>query len=452
MKVSIDKDQKNFTRSKKVNIKKSVKKLAEQLIKNNIVTPSQMDDALQHQSFFGCRLDSSLLELTDISERVLLKYISKAYNIKYLTGDELIFADPKAISLFPVKFAIRYEMIPLRIKVKTIYIAVSHLVDDDMIHDLEFMLGMKVKTVAVLECRLMELISKVYKITLDDKFKIILDKINKKNKQLNKENKEKTTAIIEKLFDENPVIQEKATADIIKKSDTAIPYLFKRFPGLTLHKIGNASVDNIENEGKLISLIIEMSLKGRNLIRYLMIKNLVISSDNDNPIKKYFSTVILHKIIPDAFNFSIEQSLFIEANANPKNDNGWNSFYDDTPDEIMLKAFDCIGRNLSNENESVNEASMNFMKTFLKGDMRRYCIRGLKSALLEPFNDKLYNTISAIGELKAFELKDDLLRLLDVKDKLLIISVTEAFDSMYDEKIGNNPKKWKKWFKTKDDD
>ncbi|HYB22052.1 MAG TPA: type II secretion system protein GspE, partial [Thermodesulfobacteriota bacterium] len=71
-------------------------RLGELLVNNGLITPKQLEEALQEQKISGNKLGSSLVKLGYISEKNLVSFLSRHYGVPAIDLNE-IQIDPEAI-------------------------------------------------------------------------------------------------------------------------------------------------------------------------------------------------------------------------------------------------------------------------------------------------------------------------------------------------------------------
>src|SRR5437868_12643915 len=87
-------------------------KLGEVLLKENLITPQQLKEALDFQRINGGRLGSTLVKLGILSDEEVTAVLSRQYGVPSVNLD-LFEVDSAAVSLVPQETAERYSVLPL---------------------------------------------------------------------------------------------------------------------------------------------------------------------------------------------------------------------------------------------------------------------------------------------------------------------------------------------------
>jgi type IV pilus assembly protein PilB len=75
-------------------------KLGESLLKDNLITPQQLKEALDYQRINGGRLASTLVKLCMLSDEEVTAVLSRQYGVPSVNLD-LFEVDPAAVALVP---------------------------------------------------------------------------------------------------------------------------------------------------------------------------------------------------------------------------------------------------------------------------------------------------------------------------------------------------------------
>ncbi len=136
-------------------------KLGEVLLKENLITPQQLKDALDFQRNNGGRLGSTLVKLGILSDEEVTAVLSRQYGVPSVNLD-LFEVDSAAVSLVPQETAERYSVLPLSRVGSTLTLAMIDPTNVFAIDDIKFMTGLSVEPVVVSEPALALAISKYY--------------------------------------------------------------------------------------------------------------------------------------------------------------------------------------------------------------------------------------------------------------------------------------------------
>ena len=136
-------------------------KLGETLLRENLITPQQLKDALDHQRIHGGRLASTLVKLGMLSDEEVTAVLSRQYGVSSVNLD-LFEVDPAAVALVPQEVAEKYMVLPLSRVGATLTLAMIDPTNVFAIDDIKFMTGLSVEPVVVSETTLSSAISNYY--------------------------------------------------------------------------------------------------------------------------------------------------------------------------------------------------------------------------------------------------------------------------------------------------
>ena len=136
-------------------------RLGEILIKENLITPEQLKQALDYQKQHGGRLGTCMMKMGFISDDEITAVLSRQYgvpsiNLKYYE------VDASVIKLIPQDTAIRYQIVPLSRVGSTLTIAMTDPTNVFAMDDIKFMTGFNVEPVVASESAITEAIHKFY--------------------------------------------------------------------------------------------------------------------------------------------------------------------------------------------------------------------------------------------------------------------------------------------------
>jgi len=136
-------------------------KLGEFLIKANLITEDQLEQALNEQRETGGRIGEHLLRLGFVTEEDILDCLSQQYgvpsiNLRHFDIDESI------IRLIPADVARKYQFIPVSKTGATLTVAMADPTNVFAMDDITFITGYRVEPVVASEDALREAIDKYY--------------------------------------------------------------------------------------------------------------------------------------------------------------------------------------------------------------------------------------------------------------------------------------------------
>jgi type IV pilus assembly protein PilB len=136
-------------------------KLGESLLKDNLITPQQLKEALDYQRVNGGRLASTLVKLCMLSDEEVTAVLSRQYGVPSVNLD-LFEVDPAAVALVPQETSERYSVLPLSRIGATLTLAMVDPTNVFAVDDIKFMTGLSVEPVVVSETALNAAVRKYY--------------------------------------------------------------------------------------------------------------------------------------------------------------------------------------------------------------------------------------------------------------------------------------------------
>src|SRR5687767_7161301 len=136
-------------------------KLGELLLKENMVSPQQLQEALNHQKMSGGKLGKAFDTLGYVRDEEITSLLSRQYGVPSinLTHFEV---DPTVIKTIPAETARKYQVLPLSRSGATLTIAMADPTNVFAMDDIKFMTGYNVEPVVASESALEESIDRYY--------------------------------------------------------------------------------------------------------------------------------------------------------------------------------------------------------------------------------------------------------------------------------------------------
>ena len=139
-------------------------KLGEILVRENLITPQQLREALDYQRERGGRLGYNLVKLGLVSDDMITAVLSRQYGIPSVNLD-LFDIDESVIRLIPQEVAQKYSVLPLSRVGATLTLAMVDPTNVFAMDDIKFMTGLNIEPVVVAEASVQQAISKYYDVT-----------------------------------------------------------------------------------------------------------------------------------------------------------------------------------------------------------------------------------------------------------------------------------------------
>ncbi len=136
-------------------------KLGEILVRENLVTPQQLREALDYQRTNGGRLGSNLVKLGIISDDVITAVLSRQYGVPSINLD-LFHIEMDVIKLISQEVALKYMVLPISRIGSTLRLAMADPTNVFAMDDIKFMTGFNVEPVIASEASIQMSVGKYY--------------------------------------------------------------------------------------------------------------------------------------------------------------------------------------------------------------------------------------------------------------------------------------------------
>src|SRR5258708_15365890 len=136
-------------------------KLGELLLKENMVTPQQLQEALGHQKMNGGKLGKAFVSLGYVRDEEITSLLSRQYGVPSINLDHFE-VNPAIIKIIPSETSRKYQILPLSRSGATLTIAMADPTNVFAMDDIKFMTGYNVEPVVASETSLEEAIEKYY--------------------------------------------------------------------------------------------------------------------------------------------------------------------------------------------------------------------------------------------------------------------------------------------------
>ncbi|HBR57639.1 MAG TPA: type IV-A pilus assembly ATPase PilB [Blastocatellia bacterium] len=181
-------------------------KLGEILVRENLVTPQQLREALDFQRERGGRLGTNLVRLGIVSDDVITAVLSRQYGVPSINLD-LFKIEGDVIKLISQEVALKYTVLPVSKIGATLTLAMADPTNVYAMDDIKFMTGLNVEPVIASEASIQMAIGKYYSGTtqidiFDEALAIATDGVGLRNgKNGQSKNGAKNLLVQEKLSD-----------------------------------------------------------------------------------------------------------------------------------------------------------------------------------------------------------------------------------------------------------
>src|ERR687888_1804732 len=136
-------------------------RIGELLLKEKLITPEQLQQALTQQKANGGKLGFNLVKMGFVKDDQITALLSKQYGVPSINLAQFKL-DPTIIKLVPNETARKYQIIPLSRSGSTLTIAMTDPTNVFAIDDIKFMTGYTVEPVVASEIAITEAVEKYY--------------------------------------------------------------------------------------------------------------------------------------------------------------------------------------------------------------------------------------------------------------------------------------------------
>jgi type IV pilus assembly protein PilB len=155
-------------------------KLGEILVRENLLTPQQLREALDFQREHGGRLGFNLVKMGLVSDDMITAVLSRQYGVPSVNL-ELFDIEEAVIRLIPREVAEKYSVLPLSRVGATLTLAMVDPTNVFAMDDIKFMTGLNIEPVVVSEASVQEAVSHYYAQTKEIDLLRPLDDLNDSN-------------------------------------------------------------------------------------------------------------------------------------------------------------------------------------------------------------------------------------------------------------------------------
>src|SRR5512133_3207910 len=155
-------------------------RLGDLLVKEKVITPEQLDQALKVQKESGTRLGSILVKLGFLSDEDVTNFLSRQYGVPAinLTFFEI---DGTVVKLIPYDTAKRYQILPLSRVGSSLTIAMVDPTNVFAMDDIKFMTGFNIEPVVASESSILEGIEKAYGTGKEEDLEAVMQSMSEMN-------------------------------------------------------------------------------------------------------------------------------------------------------------------------------------------------------------------------------------------------------------------------------
>src|SRR5579872_1958170 len=152
-------------------------RLGDLLVKEKIITPEQLEQAIKVQKEQNCRLGSALVKLSFLTDEDVTNFLSRQYGVPAINLSYFEI-DSSVVKLIPYDTAKRYQILPLSRVGASLTIAMVDPTNVFAMDDIKFMTGFNIEPVVASESAILEGIEKAYGTDKGDDLDTVMQSIN----------------------------------------------------------------------------------------------------------------------------------------------------------------------------------------------------------------------------------------------------------------------------------
>src|SRR5947209_6203577 len=183
-------------------------RLGDLLVKEKVITPEQLEQAVRMQKESGSRLGAALVKLGFLSDEDVTNFLSRQYGVPAINLS-FFEIDAAVVKLIPHETAKRYQILPLSRVGASLTIAMVDPTNVFAMDDIKFMTGFNIEPVVASEAAIMEGIEKAYASSGEDDLERVMASVNEMDAdvELQAEEEEMGLDQLEKVADEAPIVK-----------------------------------------------------------------------------------------------------------------------------------------------------------------------------------------------------------------------------------------------------
>src|SRR5580658_563022 len=151
--------------------------LSSLIVQREVATIRQVEEALARQVLYGGDLVTNVLEVAEVSERVLVPLLAETVHMPHAPLGPLPAPSPEARSLVPRELAIQRSLLPLDLTEGVLVVVVAEALGSEVLEELSFALGVHVEQRVAPLVRIREALATHYGAPLDRRMARLIGKL-----------------------------------------------------------------------------------------------------------------------------------------------------------------------------------------------------------------------------------------------------------------------------------
>jgi hypothetical protein len=145
-------------------------KLGDLLLKEGVITPAQLEEALKYQVIFGGKLGTNLIEMGVVEEPDIALALSRMFGVPAADVEQLMRVPAEVIQLVPREMAERYKVIPIRLEGRRLTLVMADPVNLKTVDEISFRTGCIIRPQVTTEVRLVLALEQYYGIERERRY------------------------------------------------------------------------------------------------------------------------------------------------------------------------------------------------------------------------------------------------------------------------------------------
>ncbi|MFQ5465350.1 MAG: type IV-A pilus assembly ATPase PilB [Thermodesulfobacteriota bacterium] len=199
-------------------------RLGELLLRENLITPEQLEKAISEQKKNGGRLGYNLTKLGYLTEKDLTLFLSKQYGIPTIDLKQQE-VDSEVVKLIPEDVARKYQILPVSRTGATLVVAMTDPSNIFAIDDIKFLTGYNVEPLVASDAAIKEAIEEYYDVTeMGMELEGVLTEFDETDMEVIQDEEEVDLSDLKKAVEDAPVVKlvNLILTDAIKKGASDI--------------------------------------------------------------------------------------------------------------------------------------------------------------------------------------------------------------------------------------
>ena len=198
-------------------------RLGELLVRENMISIQQLQQAQEEQKRSGARLGASLIKMGVIEETDLLTFLSKQYHVPSINLSDFEI-EPDILKLLTEEVATKHQVIPVHRAGASLVVAMADPSNIFAIDDIKFLTGLNIEVVVASETQIAESIEKYFHATPQTSYDEVMQGFDEEEIGFSVDEDDLNSVDLEKSAEDAPVVKlvNLMLIDAIKKGASDI--------------------------------------------------------------------------------------------------------------------------------------------------------------------------------------------------------------------------------------